>query len=629
MTASAYAPKMETTPHLSLVPPVAPSVPRIVGTPQQEAFWLEIETGKTHMTFDALAGTGKSFSICHGGRVALRKYPNLRVGYCAYNRSIADELRSKIPAGAEADTFHSYGKRAIADHLGRQPDVQDGKTGILLKQLLLPEEFDARKRVPKPLLKAVSGIVSMCKSYLLDGTPSEIDFIVKRHEIELAPNRAKAEKGVSISPQQIAADAAFKARVYELVPKVLERSKEMISTIDYDDMLWLPIVLDLPTIPVFHLLFVDESQDLNRARQELAFRMCHRKGRIVCVGDRNQAIYGFTGADAQSMATMAERMKATERGFKGMPLTVSFRCPKAAAVEAQKIVPTFEVLPDAIEGSVEHISEKDAPTHMQPGHMVLCRCNAPLVKMAHQLLRAKKKALLKGKDLSKPIKELMDTLGENDVKAMGDALKSYRAIEVDRLNDANKSPQVIAAFEDKCETLEVLMEGCSNRAQVESKIDQIFEKQDPEGAVILMTAHGSKGLEADVVWLLKPGLMPHPSVLKSGDEDQLQQEMNLRYVALTRTKNRLIFIDEVGGEPTKSMDEAPKDMPSHVPTPEPQSTILCAPVVASVPVKTEIRTGDWDAIRAHLQAACDAAPYDTDLRFFQGLEMALGAIPRG
>jgi DNA helicase-2/ATP-dependent DNA helicase PcrA len=619
MTALTYAPS---PPVLSLVPPMAPVIAGIIGTAQQEAFWRAIEEGKTHLALEALAGTGKSFSICHAARLALRKYPHLRIGFCAFNRSIADELKKKIPAGCESDTFHSYGLRTLTDHLGRKPDVQTGKTGILLKEMLLPDELDARRRVPRSLNKAVSDIVSMCKSYLLEGKPEDIDFIIQRHDIELSPNRAKAAKGVTPSPQQNAADAAFKARVYELVPRVLERSKEMVATIDIDDMLWLPIVLDLPTIPCFHLLFVDESQDLNAARQEFAFRMCHPKGRIAVVGDVNQAIYAFTGADAQSMETMAARMKTTERGFNRMPLTVSFRCPKSAAREAQQIVPTFEALPDAIEGSVEHISEKDAPALMQPQDMVLCRCNAPLVKLAHQLLRTGKKALLKGKDLSKPLLELMDTLGENDVKAMGDALKSYRAVEVDRLHDANKSPQVITAFEDKCETLEVLMEGCSNRSQIEAKIDRIFNQQDPEGAVLLMTAHGAKGLEADTVWLLKPGLMPHPAALKrameTGDDSVLQQEMNLKYVALTRTKNRLIYIDgqDVVKEATAVVEARKEELPV---------------VETVVPVTEEVAppVGNWDSIKGYLQSACDAAPYDAPLEFYQALEAALGAIPRG
>lgn len=640
-----------TKPRLELVP----GAPPIVGTPQQEAFWDVILTGKTHLSLSALAGTGKSFSICHAARLALGKWPNLRVGFCAFNRTIADELKAKIPAQCEADTFHAFGKSALISHLGRQPDLQSDKTRIILKEMLLPDELDARRRVPKKLGKAVSDVVSMCKSYLLDGSAADVDFIVERHDIELSPNRA-ACKGIAPTAAQIAADAAFKARVYELVPRVLERSRELVSTIDFDDMIWLPIVLDLP-VPSFQLLFCDESQDLNKARQELVFRMCPGKGRIAVVGDVNQAIYAFTGADAHSMSTMAARMDATPRGFSDLPLTQTRRCPKKVVALAREIVPSFEALPDAPDGIVDHVSAKDAATQMQPNDMVLCRCNAPLVKLAHQLLRMEKKALLRGKDLSKPILELMDALGETDVKAMGDALKSYRAVEVDRLTDANKSAQVITAFEDKCETLEVLMEGCLNRAQIEIKIKRIFEEKDPDGAVILSSVHSSKGLEADTIWILRPDLMPHPAALKKNRPDDIAQEQNLKYVALTRSKNRLIFIDEAKSEE--------KAVASHVPTTFAdefaaealrQSEAAFAEMKAAPPLTVaeleaqevaphlkpfslpsqsnedlpvlEIKQSWRDDARAQLAALYRAAPFDAPEEYIDSLQAALAALPR-
>ncbi|BCM88765.1 ATP-dependent DNA helicase Rep [Abditibacteriota bacterium] len=625
MTAPAYAPTMQQQPHLALVP----AAKAIVGTPQQEAFWDAILTGKTHIVLSARAGSGKSFSIIHGARLALDKWPNLRVGFCAFNKAIADELKEKIPSKAEADTMHGFGFRAITEHLGgRTPAVKREKTDILLFDFLRPDELTARKRIPRPLLSAVSELVSKCKNYLLEGTPADIAFICARHDVELEPNRAAKQGKGFLTEAERQADITFKARVTELVPKVLEHSKEMLSTVDFDDMIWLVVELELP-VPQFHILFVDESQDLNEARKKLAFMMLHQHGRLVVVGDPKQAIYGFTGADAHSMANMRAQMDTTSRGSVELPLTWTRRCPKAVVNLAQELVPDLEAMPDSPEGIVEHVSAKDAPTLMQPTDMVLCRCNAPLVKIAHQLLRMEKKALLKGKDLSKPIIELMDVLGATDVKEMGELLKRYRAVEVERLTDANKSAQVITAFEDKCETLEVLMEGCSARFQIEAKIKRIFEEKDPAGAVILTSVHSSKGLEADTIWLASPNLMPHPAALKKGRAEDIEQEHNLKYVALTRSMRRLIFIDET--EASKVAPISPKQafLPIETKTTEVQAPVLCAPVVMPEPIETTIKTGDWDAIKAHLQAACDAAPYDTDLKFFQGLEMAMGAIPRG
>ena len=57
-------------------------------------------------------------------------------------------------------------------------------------------------------------------------------------------------------------------------------------------MIWLPIVEDLHPRQT-EWVMVDESQDLNRCGLELVLRACAQGGRLLFVGDRRQAIYGF------------------------------------------------------------------------------------------------------------------------------------------------------------------------------------------------------------------------------------------------------------------------------------------------------------------------------------------------
>ena len=64
--------------------------------------------------------------------------------------------------------------------------------------------------------------------------------------------------------------------------------------IDFDDMIWLPVVLDLPQRK-FDRVFIDECQDLNRSQIELSLRAVKPDGRILAVGDPHQAIYSFRG----------------------------------------------------------------------------------------------------------------------------------------------------------------------------------------------------------------------------------------------------------------------------------------------------------------------------------------------
>ena len=74
----------------------------------------------------------------------------------------------------------------------------------------------------------------------------------------------------------------------------------------------------------------------------------------------------------------------------------------------------------------------------------------------------------------------------------------------------------------------------------------MFTDEKIENAVMLSTAHKSKGLEADRVLILLPTKLP---LTWKGQLDwQLIQENNLKYVAITRAKKELVFVDVTEGE---------------------------------------------------------------------------------
>jgi ATP-dependent exoDNAse (exonuclease V) beta subunit len=47
-------------------------------------------------------------------------------------------------------------------------------------------------------------------------------------------------------------------------------------------------------------------------------------------------------------------------------------------------------------------------------------------------------------------------------------------------------------------------------------------------------------LEADVVYILRPELLP--LVRKNQQDWELEQEMNIKYVALTRAKQKMVMV---------------------------------------------------------------------------------------
>ena len=70
-------------------------------------------------------------------------------------------------------------------------------------------------------------------------------------------------------------------------------------------MIYMPIKENLG-FEQFDWVFIDEAQDTNNVRRELACRLLKKDGRLVAVGDTYQAIYGFTGADSDSIEQIRE-----------------------------------------------------------------------------------------------------------------------------------------------------------------------------------------------------------------------------------------------------------------------------------------------------------------------------------
>ena len=92
------------------------------------------------------------------------------------------------------------------------------------------------------------------------------------------------------------------------------------------------------------------------------------------------------------------------------------------------------------------------------------------------------------------------------------------------------------------------MEANSDNETMAEIIDQIALLSDTKGAekenlnaVRLMTAHASKGLEFNNVFVIgaEEGLFPHANALNENTSDAIEEERRLFYVAMTRAKKKL------------------------------------------------------------------------------------------
>ena len=110
-------------------------------------------------------------------------------------------------------------------------------------------------------------------------------------------------------------------------------------------------------------------------------RLQERGARIVGVGDRHQAIYGFRGASTDSMNLLKKKYSMQE-----LPLSRSYRCPQLVVAEAQTLCPSILAADGASLGTIHH-ADKDPKIHSDS--LVICRNNAPLFRAILRHVRAK------------------------------------------------------------------------------------------------------------------------------------------------------------------------------------------------------------------------------------------------
>jgi superfamily I DNA/RNA helicase len=333
-------------------------------------------------------------------------------------------------------------------------------------------------------------------------------------------------------------------RIYRLVPQVLHECKRVTEDreIDFNDMIWLPVVNDLSCVKA-GLLIVDEGQDLNKCQQALALKLGKRIGLI---GDPKQAIYGFAGADCNSINNMFETLNGLPEQCERLFLTVTRRCGKAIVEEAKKLVPDFEAHETNSPGEVRILRyDRMKPdfgylSQVKDGDMILCRMNAPLISQCFALIKLGVKARIIGRDIGAGLRRIVKKLNPSSIEDFIVKVEEYSQKELAReRNKTFPSEAKEILITDRRDMLITIAEECEVVDGIFDKIDALFS--DSEGGVRLSSIHKSKGLESPVVWFLKPEGADCPHPMAKGQE-QLEQEYNLKYVAITRAIQQLNYV---------------------------------------------------------------------------------------
>lgn len=494
----------------------------IVPSAEQELFYDWVKHGSGNCVLEAVAGAGKTTTLTTG--VSLME-GDVFIG--AYNKKMGEELSQKTShmPKCRAGTFHSAGFGALRFYLKNKnirAHIDDKKVRKIAERIVHDTPYEE-------FVQAIARLVSLAKQMgfgvhglTRNPTPKDWLTLIDRFDImESTPEWALPET------------------LIDLAVKTIIRNNEIEDVIDFDDMVYLPLYLNLRFFRNDWVL-IDEAQDTNPTRREMAARMLKPTGRLVAVGDPHQAIFGFTGADSDSLSLIRDRFHAQT-----LSLSVTFRCPKAVVREAQKYVKHIHSHPNSPEGELMAMSGTEMFQFIKAGDAIVARNNRPLVETCLRLVRHGIPAKIEGRDIGQSLVALITRWKVRGIKKLQERLLKWREEETAKAR-REENEERFERITDQYETLQVLMDraeslGVDTLGGLTEMIRNMFDDVGSDGSlVVLSSVHRSKGLEWDRVFILnRETTMPSP---RATQDWQLEQEYNLVYVALTRAKHTLVDV---------------------------------------------------------------------------------------
>ncbi|WP_017582903.1 ATP-dependent helicase [Nocardiopsis valliformis] len=279
-------------------------------------------------------GTGKTTTIVEAvvDRIDNRGVDPSRILVLTFSRKAAQELRERITGRLRrttreplALTFHSYAYSLIRREFQRMGDLPprllSGPEQLMEVRELLNWEFeDGAQAWPERLRPALE----------TRGFAEELrDFLMRAQERGLGP-QALAEMAAERDRDDWTAAAGFLSRMngrFDIAP---------VPTLNYAELV--RVAANMLTDPevqereraAHEVVFVDEYQDTDPAQEELLRALAGDGRDLIAVGDPDQSIYAFRGAEVDNILDFPSRFPTLER--KDAPVVALQTCRRSGSV---------------------------------------------------------------------------------------------------------------------------------------------------------------------------------------------------------------------------------------------------------------------------------------------------------
>jgi uncharacterized protein (TIGR00375 family) len=460
-----------------------------------------------------------------------------------FTRRAAGELRSRLAelipdsaARVAVHTFHSLGLAILRDDPGAAGLAAGFRlAGEAERKALLADVLALPERKAERLLRAIS----------------------------------KAKRTGADPPAGIA--AALRA---------YRRALTDYNAVDFDDLVELPVAALAAKQPLaarwrerFRFISIDEFQDVDEQQYRLMQLLAPAGSNLCVIGDPNQAIYGFRGADAAcftrfagdypgaSVANLRRNYRSTGTIVtasaqviaapddtlalvRDMRDRITIHAAASERAEAEFVVATIERLIGGSSFFAIDSGRVTGPAEAALGFAdiaVLCRMDAQTEALAEALARAgipfktgSQRRLAEDPAVNALLAEVAP-----DEEPLAVALEVAAA----RLRHRKGAdPTAIAAALSRLTALAPTCNG--NRTRLADAVSLATDADflDPRAdRVSLLTLHAAKGLEFAVVFIvgLEDGILP--LTWGARDEAGMAEERRLFYVGMTRAKDRLLL----------------------------------------------------------------------------------------
>ena len=139
-------------------------------------------------------------------------------------------------------------------------------------------------------------------------------------------------------------------------------------------------------------------------------------------------------------------------------------------------------------------------------------------------------------------------------------LMQYRSFKLNLYKKEINEEELTEKLEDRVLAVKAVYQTrpFEDLADFNSYIHQLLDRNQAD--ISLCSVHKAKGLEADRVFILEPDRLPH--IRSSQSVEQFKQELNLHYVALTRSKQDLFFVGTASWIDLSVVDKSGEEAPT-------------------------------------------------------------------